>query len=98
MLLGGRDSIVVEVVNNDSRAITGEVDIDLEEEGADGAGGGGLAGEGEEDVAVLVQEFQDALGGQVGAETCMYQPIAFGRPRRAECLPLDFGGRIRRWS
>lgn len=71
VLLGGRDSVVVEVVNNDSRAVARQVDIDLEEEGADGAGGGGLAGEGEEDVAVLVQEFQDVLGGQVGAETCI---------------------------
>jgi hypothetical protein len=57
MLLGGRDSVVVEVVNNNSRAVVGEVDINLEEEGADGAGCGGLAREGEEDVAVLVQEF-----------------------------------------
>lgn len=71
VLLGGRDSVVVEVVNDDSRAVIRKVDINLKEEGADGAGGGGLAGEGEEDVAVLVQEFEDVLRSQVGAESCI---------------------------
>ena len=70
MLLGGRDGVVVEMVNDDSRAVVRKVDINLEEEGADGARGRGLAREGEEDVAVLVQEFEDVLWGQVGAETC----------------------------
>jgi hypothetical protein len=45
------------------------VDVDFEEEGADGAGSGGLAREGKDDVTVLVQEVQDIFGGEVGAET-----------------------------
>lgn len=71
VLLGGRYGVVVEMVNDNSRAVVRKVDINLEEEGADGARGRGLARQREEDVAVLVQEFEDVLRGQVGAETCI---------------------------
>lgn len=64
VLLGGREGIVVEVVNDNSGAVVGEVDVDFEEKGADGTGGRSLAGEGENNVAVLVEEVQDVLGSQ----------------------------------
>jgi hypothetical protein len=75
MLLGGREGVVVEVVDNNRRAIVCEVNVELEEERADGAGGGGLAGKGEEDVAILVHEVEDVLGGQRGAEACIIESI-----------------------
>jgi hypothetical protein len=75
MLLGGREGIIVEVVDNNRRAIVREVNVELEEEGADSAGGGGLAGESEEDVAILVHEVEDVLGGQRGAEACRVESI-----------------------
>lgn len=69
VLLSGRDCVVIEVVNDNSGAVVRKVDIDFEEEGADGARGRGLAGEGEDDVAILVHEVQDVLRGQVGAKS-----------------------------
>lgn len=75
VLLGGRDGVVVEMIDNDAGAVIGKVDVSFEEEGADSAGSRGLARKGEQDVAVLVQEVQDVLGGQVRAESYAIESI-----------------------
>lgn len=75
VLLGSRDGIVVEVVDNNGGTVIRQVDIDFEKEGADGAGSGGLAREGKDDVAVLVQEVQDVFRGKVGAEAYEIESI-----------------------
>jgi hypothetical protein len=66
VLLGGRDGVVIKMVNDDGGTVVREVNIEFEEEGADSARSGGLARESEEDVAVLVHEVQNVLGCQVG--------------------------------
>lgn len=75
MLFGGRDGVVVEVISNNGGTVIREMNVDFEEERADGTGRRGLAGEGEEDVAVLVEEVEDVLGGQGGAESCSIESI-----------------------
>lgn len=59
MFLGRGKSVIVEVVNDDRRPIGGQMDVQLEEEGTKGAGRRRLAGEGEEDVPLLVKEVED---------------------------------------
>lgn len=70
VLLGGRDSVVVEVVGDNGGTVVREMNIDFKEEGADSAGGRGFAGQGEDNVTVLVQEVEDVLRSQGGAESC----------------------------
>jgi hypothetical protein len=67
MLIRSRECIVVEVIDGDRGTIDREMEIELQQQRADSAGGCGLAGQGEEDVAVLVQEFKDVLGGKGGS-------------------------------
>lgn len=75
------------------------MDIELKEKGADGAGGGSLARKSEEDVAILVHEVEDVFGGQGGTEACILGSIDWTLYQLNQgCLPLDLGGRIRRWS
>lgn len=59
VFLGRGKSVIVEVVNDDRRPIGGQMDVQLEEEGTKGAGRRRLAGEGEEDVPLLVKEVED---------------------------------------
>jgi hypothetical protein len=61
VLLGGRKCIVVEMVDGDGGTVRGKVEVEFEEKRADGAGGGGLSGESEEDVAVAVDEIDKVL-------------------------------------
>lgn len=75
MLVRRGDGVIVEVIDNNGGAIARELNVNLKEKRADGAGRGRLAGECEEDVAIFVQEFQDILWGQIGAETCDNQSI-----------------------
>lgn len=51
------------------------MNIEFEEKGADGAGGGRLARKGEEDVSILVHKVDDVFGGQGGAEACILRSI-----------------------
>lgn len=99
MLLSGREGIVVEVVDDDSGAVIGEVNVELEEKGADGTGGGRFSGEGEKNVAILVHEIDDVLRSQRGTKTCIIQSINLLPHQLGHySSPLDLGGRIRRWS
>lgn len=75
VLLSGRDGVIVEVVNDDGGTVAREVNVDFEEERADSAGSGGLAGESEDDVAVLVQEVQNVFGRQMGAKSYAMKSI-----------------------
>lgn len=68
MLLGGRGLVVVEVVDGQSVAVLGQVDVELEEHAGDLARDGRLAGQSQQDVSILVDEVDEQLGGEVGAE------------------------------
>ena len=69
MQVGSARGIVVEVVHDEASSVGRELDIELEKEGVDG-GGSGLAGaEGQEDVAVGIDEVKEDLGSQVGTKT-----------------------------
>lgn len=46
----------------------GDADVELEEERLDGGRGGLLAGEGDEDVSILLDELEEVVGGQGWAE------------------------------
>ena len=68
VLLCSRCGVVVEVVD-DGRALGGgDADVKLEEERLDGGRGGLLAGEGDEDVSILLDELEEVVGGQGWAE------------------------------
>lgn len=70
VVVGGGLGVVVEVVDDETRALGGDLDVQLEEEGVEG-GRDGLGGaQGEEDVAAGVEEVEEELGCQVGAESC----------------------------
>jgi hypothetical protein len=60
--LGSRNGIVVEMVDRDGGTVGGKVEVEFEEKRADSAGGCGLSGESEEDVAVAVDEVDKVLG------------------------------------
>lgn len=66
---GGGEGIVGEVVDHEAGAFGGEGDVELGEEGDEGVGGCSLGGEGVEDVALGVEEVDENLGRQVGAES-----------------------------
>lgn len=62
MRLGGRGSIVAEVVDDFGALFSGDLDIELGEERGDGAGGRLLAGEAHEDVAAFLHEVEKEVG------------------------------------
>ena len=67
--IGGGLGIIVEVVNNKAGSLGGDVDIQLEKESVQG-GGDGLGGaQGKQDVSAGVEEIEDLLRSQVGAES-----------------------------
>lgn len=70
MVLSCGHGVVVEVINHNRRAVAGEVKVEFQQQRADGAGCRRLAGESEEDVAVIVHEVDDVLGVEGGSEAC----------------------------
>lgn len=71
MFLGGRNGIVVEVVDDETVAIGGQVDIELQKERDEAGGDGRRAGEGQEYVALGVDKLEEDVGCQVGTKTCV---------------------------
>ena len=69
VLLGGGEGIIVEVVDDNRGAVRRQVEIELQKKRTDGARSGGLAGESEEDVSVLVQEVDNVLGAKRRSES-----------------------------
>lgn len=63
MLFWTRADVMMEVVNHDGRAVGREADAELEEQRLGRGCGWGPTGEGEQDVAVLVDEVEEELGG-----------------------------------
>jgi hypothetical protein len=62
--------VVVEVVHDKAGAVSGKGNVELAEEADNGAGCGGVGGEGEEDVPAGVDELKEDTGSQVRAEAC----------------------------
>lgn len=67
--VGGAGDVVVEVVDDEAVAVGGQGDVELREEGDQRGGCGGVGAEGEQDVALGVDEVEEGLGRQVGTET-----------------------------
>lgn len=67
--VGGGFGIVVEVVNHQAGSLGGDMDVQLEKESVQGGGDGLRGAQGKQDVAAGVEEIEDLLGSQVGAET-----------------------------
>lgn len=70
VLVGGAGRVVVEVVDDEAGALSGELDVELGEEGDEGGRGRGVGAQGDEDVAVGVEELEEQLAGQLGAQAC----------------------------
>lgn len=70
VLVGGAGRVVVEVVDDEAGALSGELDIELGEEGDEGGRGRGVGAQGDEDIAVGVEELEEELAGQLGAQAC----------------------------
>lgn len=68
MEVGGGLGIVVEVVNHQAGSLCGDVDVQLEKKSVQGGGDGLRGAQGKQDVAAGVEEVEDLLGSQVGAE------------------------------
>ena len=66
--VGSGDDVVVEVVHYQARAFGGEGNVELGEEGDERGRGGGVGGEGQEDVALLVEELEEEVRCKVGTE------------------------------
>lgn len=69
MQVGSRADVVGKVVDDEAGAVGRQGHVQLAEQGDDRGGGGLAAGEGDEDVAVGVEELDEQLGRQAGAET-----------------------------
>jgi hypothetical protein len=74
--VGGAGGVVVEVVDDEAGAVGGQGYVQLEKERVDGRRGCVGGAEGEEDVAVGVDEVEEQLGCQIGAETCSISLLA----------------------
>jgi hypothetical protein len=72
VLVCGAGGIVVEVVDDETRSVGGNADVELGQEADDRGRDRGGRGEGEEDVALRVDELEEDIRGQVGAEACPY--------------------------
>lgn len=58
MLFGGGDGVIVEVVNHNRRTVRRDVKVQLKEESIDGARSGEPSGEGEKNVALIIEEVE----------------------------------------
>jgi hypothetical protein len=58
VLLYGGHGVVVKVIDDERCPLGGELDVELKEERGDRRGSGCRGGEGEEDVAIGVEEFE----------------------------------------
>ena len=71
MLFIRRESVIVEVVNDNRGPVGRQMKVKFQQERADGAGCGGLAGKREKDVAVFVHEFDEGFGAQRRSKACI---------------------------
>lgn len=69
MLLGGAGDVVVEVINDEAVPVGGQGDVEFGEEGDERGGRGRVGTESQQNVALGVDEVEEGLGRQVGAET-----------------------------
>lgn len=75
--LGGREGVVVEVVDDGTRPLGGQGDVELGEQGDDGRGRGRRRRQGHEDVALGVDKVDEQVRRQVGAQA--WRAISFQR-------------------
>lgn len=68
VLLGSGRDVIVEVVDDETAPVRRQVDVELEQGRDDRGRGRVLGGEGDEDVALGVDELDENVGGQAGAE------------------------------
>lgn len=76
MEIGGGLGIVVEVVDHQAGSLSGDVDVQLEKESVQGGGDRLRGAQGKQDVAAGVEEVEDLVGSQVGAESWDITPIS----------------------
>lgn len=69
MLLSGGFRIVVKVIDDETRAVGGEGDVEFEEQAADGRRHCLLGGESEEDIRSEVDELDDLVRREGGTES-----------------------------
>jgi hypothetical protein len=60
--------VVVEMIYYQACAVGGQGDIELGEKRDERGGGGGVGGQGQEDVALLAEELEQEIRCEVGAE------------------------------
>lgn len=68
MLVGSRFGVVVDVVDDESATLWGEGDIEFEEESGNSGGNRLVGGEGEQDVAIVVDVVDEGVGSQLRTE------------------------------
>ena len=76
--LGGRDGVVVEVVDDGAGALGGQGNVELREQRHDGARRRRRRGQADHDVALGVDEVNEQVRGQIGAESCLNE-LAIGK-------------------
>lgn len=75
VLVGGGLGVVVEVVDDETGSLGGDVDVELQEDRVEGGRYGRRRAQGEEDVATGVDEVEDLLRRQVGTEAWSSQRV-----------------------
>lgn len=68
VLVGSRFGVVVDVVDDESATLWGEGDIEFEEESGNSGGNRLVGGEGEQDVAIVVDVVDEGVGSQLRTE------------------------------
>jgi hypothetical protein len=86
------------VVHHETGAVRGELDVELGEEGDEGVGCRDTGAEGHEDVTLGVEEVDEEVGRQIGAEAWCglagnFTPLVSGRE-----IPFVLVGKKRMWS
>lgn len=101
VLVGGAGRVVVEVVDDEAGALSGELDVELGEEGDEGGRGRGVGAQGDEDVAVGVEELEEQLAGQLGAQACdgrLAWRWGIWELESRFCSPFSLDGKRMTWS
>lgn len=100
--IGSGLGIVVEVINDQTGSLGGDMDVQLEEKSIQGGGDGLRGAQGKQDVAAGVDEVEDLLRSQVGAKSWDIAMLArFSQGLPGVCalsLPFDLVGKMTRWS
>lgn len=86
------------MVNYKRCSVGRKVDVEFEEKGGDSGWGWRISRKGQEDIAILVDEVEQNLGGQRWPQPYYRSISILFRSSLIQGIPFDLGGRRIMWS